>query len=48
MPVDHPDVASAAVRRAPPRMLVLALSFLVTLGVLLVLGPALNLGGFLS
>ncbi|WP_423067100.1 hypothetical protein [Devosia sp. CN2-171] len=48
MPVDHPGLAPVAVRRAPPRLLVLALSFLVTLAVLLVFSPFVDLGRFLS
>jgi hypothetical protein len=44
MPVDHPGAAPVAVRRAPPRLLVLALSFLVTLAILLVAAPFFGLG----
>jgi hypothetical protein len=45
MPVDHPDAKPGAVRRAPtPRLLIVALSFLVTFGAFLLLSPLFNLG----
>lgn len=48
MPVDHPGAAPVEARRVPSRLLVVALSFLLTLAVLLVLGPFIQLGVHVS
>jgi hypothetical protein len=48
MPVDYPDSAPGVVRRPPPRLLIAVLSFLVTLGALLVIAPLVGIGSGLT
>jgi len=48
MPVDYPDAAPVAVRRIPSRTMTVALSFFITLGLLVVLTPLLRFGTSLS
>jgi hypothetical protein len=48
MPVDHPAPPPGAVRPVRARFLIVALSFLVTLGVMLAISPLFSQASFLN